>query len=65
MKRYIRCMLILLMVSLPVIVYAQDFEDEEDVEDNVPLDGGLSLLAISGIMYGAKKRTELKHKRRS
>jgi hypothetical protein len=60
MKRYIKAAMLLLILSVPVVVYGQDFDDDQDVPDTVPLDGGLSLLAAGGIAYGAKKWHELK-----
>jgi hypothetical protein len=62
MKHYIKGILMLLALSLPAVVNAQDFEDDQDVPDTVPLDGGLSLLAAGGIAYGAKKWHEWKKK---
>lgn len=53
-------MLMVLMLSLPCLVFAQPgFGD--DVND-VPVDGGLSLLVAAGVGYGAKKIREKKRK---
>lgn len=52
--------LLCILFVLPTVLYAQPgFGD--DVED-VPVDGGLSLLVAAGIGYGAKK---LRDRRRS
>jgi hypothetical protein len=60
MKNMVRKLRVLIMVSalfLPVLLMAQDpggFDD--DVIDNeVPFDGGVSVLVASGIAYGIKK----------
>lgn len=46
-------MLVLFLLSCPSLVFAQPgFGD--DVDD-VPIDGGLSLLIAAGVGYGAKK----------
>ena len=57
--KHTKKLLVILVLLMPLVVSAQDWEDE-DVEDMVPLDGGLSLLAAGGIAYGAKKWHELK-----
>ena len=63
MKR-LKTIMLLVLLSLPLCGLCQGFEDEEDTEDLVPVDGGLSLLAISGIAYGAKKWHELKKEKK-
>ncbi|MEI2710819.1 MAG: hypothetical protein V9E96_17670 [Chitinophagaceae bacterium] len=58
MKTYNRVLvlIIFIMILLPVLATAQPgFGD--DVED-VPIDGGLSLLLAAGVGYGAKKVKE-------
>ena len=46
-------MLVLILLTCPSLVFAQPgFGD--DVDD-VPIDGGLSLLIAAGVGYGAKK----------
>jgi hypothetical protein len=62
MKTYVNSVMLAMLLSLPLAVQAQSFDDNEDVPDTVPLDGGLSLLAAGGIAYGAKKWHELKKK---
>lgn len=55
-------LLVLLLSSLACIspVFAQGPGFDEDVEDTVPLDGGLSLLAAAGVGYGIKKLKDAK-----
>jgi hypothetical protein len=55
-------LLALLICSLVYVspVFAQGPGFDEDVEDTVPLDGGLSLLAAAGVGYGIKKLKEAK-----
>ncbi len=49
----IQLLIALLIICLPAILHAQPgFGD--DVDD-VPIDGGLSLLVAAGVGYGAKK----------
>jgi hypothetical protein len=48
----------ILIISLPVL--AQD--GFGDPGDDVPVDGGLTLLAAAGIGYGAKKLRDKKRK---
>jgi hypothetical protein len=48
----------LFMVALPILVLAQPGFGGGDVDDTVPLDGGLSLLVVAGVGYGAKKISE-------
>lgn len=52
MKKYISFILMLLIICLPLLSIAQGFGDETD---DVPIDGGLSLLVAAGVGYGAKK----------
>ncbi len=64
MKKYINAqtVLILLILCLPILSNAQPgFGD--DVED-VPVDGGLSLLVAAGVGYGAKKLREKRKQKR-
>jgi hypothetical protein len=58
MKKTIRIFAIALFLQIPLVLSAQpDFED--DVDD-VPLDGGISVLLLAGAAYGAKKIYQLK-----
>jgi hypothetical protein len=47
--------------SSPLWAQGPGFED--DTEDTVPLDGGLSLLAAAGVGYGIKKLKDAKKKK--
>lgn len=53
--------ILLLFAILPIISFAQPGGDE-DVLD-VPLDGGISLLLVAGVGYGAKKLYSLREKK--
>jgi len=57
----IACALLLILFLLPSISHAQPPIFDDDVND-VPIDGGLSLLAAAGVGYGANK---LKRKKAS
>jgi hypothetical protein len=55
------CILAVLLLS-PLCLLAQPPGFEEDVED-VPIDGGVTVLAAAAIAYGAKKmKSKLKNK---
>ena len=47
-------LVIVLLISMPAHVFAQPGFNP-GVPNGVPLDGGISLLVIAGISYGAKK----------
>lgn len=53
------CLLLLILIA-PSILHAQPVFDD-DVND-VPIDGGLSLLIAVGVGYGAKKIKEKRNK---
>ena len=56
----IQILLLLAILFLPSLLHAQPgFGD--DVDD-VPIDGGLSLLVAAGVGYGAKKLREKRKK---
>lgn len=42
--------------------HAQGPGFDDDVVDEVPIDGGVSALVIAGVAYGAKKLKEIKKK---
>lgn len=46
-------LLIIMLIALPVMLQAQP-EFEDDVED-VPFDGGISLMIAAGVAYSVKK----------
>ena len=51
-----------LLLVLTTAAYAQGPGFGDDVVDDVPLDGGISLLVAAGIGYGAKKLNDAKKK---
>jgi len=59
-NRIMQLLLILIILGLPSIVLAQPGFDD-DVND-VPLDGGLSLLIAAGVGYSVKKVNQKSHK---
>jgi hypothetical protein len=62
MKKFIKpSLLILILVMIHIITYAQPFDD--DVND-VPLDGGLSLLIAGGVGYGIKKANNARNRKK-
>jgi hypothetical protein len=46
-------LVVVLIIFLPSLIHAQPVFDD-DVND-VPVDGGLSLLLVAGVGYGVKK----------
>lgn len=59
-QKYFATVLLLSTLLFAMPVFAQGPGFDEDVEDTVPLDGGLSLLAAAGIGYGIKKLKDAK-----
>lgn len=53
------------IACLPACAMAQGFEDEEDVPDTVPVDGGITMLAAAGVAYGAKRLRDRNNKKRN
>ena len=51
-------LMMLLFIALPMITLAQGPPDPDDV----PIDGGLSLLVAAGAAYGVKKYRNYKNK---
>ena len=47
---------------LSATTYAQGPGFDDDVVDEVPIDGGVSALVIAGAAYGAKKLKDMKKK---
>ncbi len=47
--------LLLVFFVIPSISHAQPPVFTDDVNDDVPIDGGLSLLVAAGVGYGVKK----------
>ncbi len=59
LQQHIKFYLVLIVLFvLPILVNAQPIFDD-DVND-VPIDGGLSLLLAAGVGYGAKKMRQSK-----
>ncbi|HMZ45317.1 MAG TPA: hypothetical protein PLU36_00795 [Chitinophagaceae bacterium] len=56
--RVIGLLAIVMLIAMPVI--AQD--NFPDPEDDIPIDGGLTLLLAAGAGYGAKKLRDKKRK---
>jgi len=54
------CILLCILFILPTFLNAQPVFDD-DVND-VPVDGGLSLLIAAGVGYGAKKMRDKRNK---
>jgi len=54
------CILLFILFILPAFLHAQPGLGTDDVDDSVPIDGGLSLLVAAGVGYGAKKLKERK-----
>lgn len=62
MKR-LRIMLTYTFILLmSATAYAQGPGFDDDVVDEVPIDGGVSALVIAGAAYGAKKLRDVKKK---
>lgn len=63
MKKKTRNILLLCLLCLfSAAAYAQGPGFDDDVVDQVPIDGGLSALAIAGAAYGVKKLKDKKKK---
>ncbi len=61
-KSLLKGSMLALFLTIPVLVFAQGPGFDDDVEDEVPLDGGISLLAAAGIGYGIKKMKDARAK---
>lgn len=53
--------LIVFFCFLPTLLFAQG-DPGGDPDVTVPVDGGLSILAVAGVAYGVKKIKELRKK---
>ncbi|MBN8670842.1 MAG: PID-CTERM protein-sorting domain-containing protein [Flavipsychrobacter sp.] len=51
---------VLFLVIVSTTVYAQGPGFDDDVVDEVPIDGGVGALLIGGIAYGVKKLKDRK-----
>ena len=56
----IQILALLAVLFLPTLLHAQPGFDDE--VNDVPIDGGLSLLVAAGVGYGAKKLKERRNK---
>ena len=65
-----KLVLLMLVISIGAIAQAQAPGFGDDVDDNsgsgsslpaIPLDGGLSLLVIAGVAYGAKRKLGIRN----
>ena len=56
----IQILALLAVLFLPTLLHAQPGFDDE--VNDVPIDGGLSLLVAAGVGYGAKKLREKRKK---
>lgn len=59
MKNIFSILVLSLFMSFPLISLAQPGGDEDVVD--VPIDGGISLLVVAGVGYGARKLYNLRH----
>ncbi|MEZ5017087.1 MAG: hypothetical protein R2800_08530 [Flavipsychrobacter sp.] len=50
------------LLALPTALFAQGPGFDDDVDD-VPVDGGISLLVAAGVGYGAKKWNDARKKK--
>ncbi|MBX2920433.1 MAG: hypothetical protein KF741_14450 [Ferruginibacter sp.] len=56
LKKCYPAVILLLVLLIPTIVFAQGPPDPNDV----PIDGGLSVLLVAGAAYGVKKYRDYK-----
>ncbi|MFN4246733.1 MAG: PID-CTERM protein-sorting domain-containing protein [Flavipsychrobacter sp.] len=59
--RIITAYIFFMMMSITASAQGPGFDD--DVVDEVPIDGGVSALVVAGIAYGVKKLKEQKKER--
>jgi hypothetical protein len=67
LRTYIQLIMLACFFLLPALLHAQGPGFEDDVPDEVPLDGGLTLLIAAGIGYAAsklKRTVTLRHSKR-
>jgi len=60
----IQLLLLFIICCLPSLLHAQGPGFGDDTDD-VPIDGGLSLLVAAGLGYGAKRIKDIKAKKTS
>ncbi len=57
--------LLLALAIVPACCYAvPDFEDSDPETEDVPIDGGISLLVAAGAAYGVKKISKLQQNKK-
>jgi hypothetical protein len=57
-EKFITIVFLLMVIS--TVVYGQGPGFDDDVVDEVPIDGGVGALLVGGIAYGVKKLKERK-----
>ncbi len=65
MKPTVKAVHVIILVAfflLPCLLHAQGPGFGDDVTDEVPIDGGLSLLVAAGVGYGVKQLKARKRK---
>ena len=60
MKNFFSVFALALFLSLPFIASAQPGGDDDVVD--APIDGGISLLVVAGVGYGARKLYNLRNR---
>jgi len=63
-KTTVYLLLALVVICLPALLHAQGPGFGDDTDD-VPIDGGLSLLVAAGVGYGAKKLKDARSKKQT
>lgn len=61
-KKITKYSILAAFLAMPMIVFGQGPGFDDDVED-VPIDGGVSLLVAAGVGYGAKKWNDARKKK--
>jgi len=62
MKQAYKTMYLVAVLILAVSLKALAIDDDGGIGDDVPIDGGLSLLVAAGVGYGVKKAKLFKKK---
>lgn len=63
MKKTYKILSLIGVFTLLLTFKALAIDDDGGIGDDVPIDGGLSLLVAAGVGYGAKKVKELKQRK--
>lgn len=64
MKQVYKSLLMIAFLVSIISLKALAIDDDGGIGDDVPIDGGLSLLVATGIGYGVKKLKTIKQKKR-